>query len=146
MAAGGEALGEAVGGSGRGADERDGCRGEHLGLVGGGDCEVPAVFAGFAGQGRLGSASRATADLQTGEQAVEEWRLRQVREALRVFRRGTENWSVERTGQDGESRVGFRVKTRVVMEAGPPSGGGGRGSHREVAARRPHPVNGWSGR
>ena len=61
--------------------------------------------------------------LQTGEQAVEEWRLRQVREALRVFRRGTENWSVERTGQDGESRVGFRVKTRVVMEAGPPSGG-----------------------
>jgi hypothetical protein len=50
--------------------------------------------------------------LKAHEPKLEEWRISQAREALRVFRKGIENWRVVRA-ESGEIQVRFRAKARV---------------------------------
>jgi len=62
------------------------------------------------------------------EPKLEEWKLDQAREALRVFRKGIENWRVERD-EAGEMRVRFRARAGVADgEPAVESGGGGLGT------------------
>lgn len=85
--------------------------------------EGASLLAAMEGYGRF---------LNSHEPKLEEWRIDQAREALRVFRKGIENWRVERD-EEGEIRVNFRAKTRVAGDVGRESGG--RGQESGVGAR-----------
>ena len=48
----------------------------------------------------------------------QDWQLDQAREALRCFRKGTENWHIAAPDAEGRVEVDFRVKTRGVGAEG----------------------------
>jgi integron integrase len=51
----------------------------------------------------------------------QDWQLDQAREALRCFRKGTENWHIAAPDAEGRVEVGFRVKTRTAEQQVPSS-------------------------
>lgn len=50
--------------------------------------------------------------LKSSVPPLQDWQLEQVREALRCFQKGTENWHIAAPDAEGRVEVGFRVKTR----------------------------------
>jgi hypothetical protein len=50
--------------------------------------------------------------LKGSEPPLAEWRLEQVREALRLFQRGIENWQVGEPDENGGVKIDFRVRSQ----------------------------------
>jgi hypothetical protein len=50
--------------------------------------------------------------LKGSEPPLPDWRLEQVREALRLFQKGIGGWHIGEADESGEVRVDFRVKTQ----------------------------------
>ncbi len=55
--------------------------------------------------------------LKADDPPPEEWKLEQVREALRCFQKGTENWEVRPPDETGRVEVRFRARTVLSEEA-----------------------------
>lgn len=63
--------------------------------------------------------------LKADDPPPEDWKLEQVREALRCFQKGTENWEVRPPDETGRVEVRFRVRTVLSEEAVRAGRGGG---------------------
>lgn len=50
--------------------------------------------------------------------ALEDWRIDRTREALRIFRRGSENWEI----LDGEGGIEVKFRTKATRSEAPPVG------------------------